>query len=377
MIDKILLAPYYFTLKVRHAMFDCGMRKVHTSEVPTICLGNVTVGGTGKTPHTEMILRTLMEDENWGSRNLAVLSRGYKRKTKRFQQVVQGGSAKLFGDEPQQVKNKFPSVTVAVDKNRIRGCNYLCHPDQLVNNKKERKCLNPDFPAADLIVLDDAFQYRNLRANVNIMLVDYCRPIFNDYLLPLGSLRDLPERIKDSEIIIVSKCPSYLDEWERTKWANSLGLKDFNPATGRGKRKNGKEQLLLFTTISYCAPEAIFPEGDMRYTYSKRLVLFTGIANDKPLQMYLSDNYKIMKHLDFPDHHNFTNRDIKAIAAAAAEVPTSVIATTEKDSQRIIECKKIPLELRQRLFHVPIRVTFLTDSEKEAFKTELFRLLAL
>ena len=118
MIDNILLFPYWLALKCRHFMFDHNIRKSNPTEVPSICIGNITVGGTGKTPHTEMLLRELMEDEHWGNRNIAVLSRGYKRKSKGFQQVVLDGSAKVFGDEPVQMKRKFPYVTVAVDKSR-------------------------------------------------------------------------------------------------------------------------------------------------------------------------------------------------------------------------------------------------------------------
>ena len=115
MIDKILLFPYWAALKIRHFMFDHGLRKVRSADVPTICVGNVTVGGTGKTPHTEMLLRTLLQDSVWADKNIAVLSRGYKRKTRGFQQVTAEGTAREYGDEPMQIKKKFPFITVAVD----------------------------------------------------------------------------------------------------------------------------------------------------------------------------------------------------------------------------------------------------------------------
>ena len=236
MIDKILLFPYWLTLKIRHFMYDHGMKKVHTADVPTICVGNVTVGGTGKTPHTEMIIRTLTQDVDWGARNIAVLSRGYKRRTKGFQQVVADGTAKEYGDEPLQIKRKFPFITVAVDKSRKEGCDFLCHPEKLLTSKKARKCRHKDFPKADLIILDDAFQHRSLKPTVSILLVDYNRPVFKDHLMPLGKLRDLPERIQAADIIIVSKCPTYLDAWERSKWTEALGIR--------------KNQHIFFTTIS-------------------------------------------------------------------------------------------------------------------------------
>ena len=156
MIDKILLFPYWLSLKFRHFLYDSGLKKVRQADVPTICIGNITVGGTGKTPQTEMLIRTLLQDEEWGSRNLAVLSRGYKRKTKGFQQVTADGSALAYGDEPLQIKKKFPEITVAVDKSRIEGCDFLAHPEKLQSSKKGRKCIDKNIPAADLIILDDA-----------------------------------------------------------------------------------------------------------------------------------------------------------------------------------------------------------------------------
>ena len=129
MLDKILLFPYYITLKIRKFCYDHQfLCKSVQAEVPTICIGNITAGGTGKTPHTEMILSLLQDSREWGSRNLAVLSRGYRRQSRGFQQVTSSRNAKFFGDEPVQIKKKFPGVTVAVDKNRIRGCRNLCHP---------------------------------------------------------------------------------------------------------------------------------------------------------------------------------------------------------------------------------------------------------
>ena len=202
MIDKILLFPYWLTLKVRHFMYDHGMRKVHVPDVPTICVGNITVGGTGKTPHTEMLIRTLAQDVDWGAKNIAVLSRGYKRKTRGFQQVVADGTAKEYGDEPLQIKRKFPFITVAVDKSRREGCDFLADPEKVMTSKKARKCRHKEFPKADLVILDDAFQHRAVRPTVSIVLVDYSRPIFKDHLMPLGKLRDLPERIAAADIVI-------------------------------------------------------------------------------------------------------------------------------------------------------------------------------
>lgn len=367
MIDKILLFPYWLSLKIRHFLYDSGLKKVSSADVPTICIGNVTVGGTGKTPHTEMLIRTLLNDEDWGRKNLAVLSRGYKRKTKGFQQVTADGSALAYGDEPLQIKKKFPGITVAVDKSRIEGCDFLVHPEKLQTSKKARKCIDKNLQAADLIILDDAYQHRALKPTVSIVLVDYSRPVYNDHLLPFGRLRDLPERIGAADIIIVSKCPNELNAWEKCSWAENLGIRNFDAASCSGIRKNGRRQHIFFSTICYDGAEAIFPEGDPRYIYTKRLILFSGIANDAPLLSYLSSDYKIVRHFRFPDHHKFSRSDINTIASAAREFPTSVIMTTEKDSQRVRDCHKIKEELKQRMFYSPIKTAFLTEKEKETF----------
>ena len=371
MIDKILLFPYWLSLKLRHFFYDSGLRKVSSADVPTICIGNITVGGTGKTPHTEMLIRTLLQDEEWGSRSIAVLSRGYKRKTKGFQQVTSDGTALAYGDEPLQIKKKFPGITVAVDKSRTEGCDFLAHPDKIQTTKKGKKCIDKDLPAADLIILDDAFQHRALKPTLSIVLVDYNRPIFKDHLLPMGRLRDLPERIAAADIVIVSKCPNDVNAWEKCTWAENLGIRNFDAASCSGTRRNGKKQHIFFSTITYDAAEAVFPEGNPRYIYTNRLVLFSGIANDAPLLSYLSSDYKIVRHFKFPDHHKFSRADINTIASAAKEFPTSVIMTTEKDCQRIRDCHKIKEELKQRMFYSPIKTAFLTENEKEKFITAL------
>ncbi len=371
MIDKVLLFPYWFALKTRHFLFNIGLRKSHSAEVPTICIGNVTVGGTGKTPHTEMILRGLLEDEHWGEKNLAVLSRGYKRESKGFQQVMSDSSANEYGDEPVQMKKKFPNVTVAVDKSRRQGCSFLCNPELLQSSKKARRCRHKDMPKADLIVLDDAFQHRSIKPSVSAVLVDYSRPTFKDHLMPMGRLRDLPERIAEADIIIVSKCPSYIDADEKAQWAKSLGLRNYDAETCRGERKKGKVQHIFFTTINYDVAKPVFPEGDQRYVYAKRLILFTGIANDKPFRDYLSGDYKIVRHFNFPDHHKFTHSDISTLKNAADSFPTSVVMTTEKDSQRVHDAGRIPEWLKQRMFYAPIKACFISDEDRNIFFTLL------
>ena len=360
-MDKLLLFPYWLALKLRHWFYDKGWKKSAEAEVPTICVGNITAGGTGKTPHTEMILRTLIESDRWGYSNIAVLSRGYKRATKGFQKVPWEASADLYGDEPAQIAGKLPIVTVAVDKDRLEGCRFLCHPEQLETDKKARRCIDKVIPKADIIVLDDAFQHRALKARVNIVLVDYNRPLHKDHLIPLGRLRDLPERIKAADIVIVTKCPNYLDEWERGKWVRNLGLRE--------------GQKLYFTTFAYKPMVPVFEEADSRFTYAQRLILFTGIARDGVLRNYLSDTYKIVKHFSFPDHHRYSGGDLRTLGKAIKSWPTALVCTTEKDAARIRDNKKTPMELKKRLFQIPIEVQFLSDEEREDFVSTLLGLL--
>ena len=215
--------------------------------------------------------------------------------------------------------------------------------------------------------MDDAFQHRSIKASASIVLVDFNRPIFKDHLLPVGRLRDLPERIKDADIIIVSKCLPDLDAWEKSKWAEALGISLYNGSECCGVRDNGKTQYIFFTKTTYDTAAPVFPEGDQRYVYSKKLVLFSGIANDLPLKHYLSSSYSIEKYMNFPDHHKFTAGDIRAVKDAAKENPTAVIMTTEKDCQRVRDCKNISDNLKLRLFYTPIKSEFLSNNDRLTF----------
>ena len=357
---------YRIVLSIRNARYKSG-RHSTAAEVPTICVGNITVGGTGKTPHSEMILRTLLGSEHWGMSKLAFLSRGYKRRSKGFQQVPYDGSAALYGDEPVQVKRKFPSVTVAVDKDRIEGCDVLVHPKKAAGLKK---CAFPDFPAADLVLLDDAYQYRRLKASLNIVLVDWNRPVTEDSLLPWGRLRDLPSRLYDADIVIVSKCPYALDAQEKMDMARTLGYASYDPETCSAVRKD-RPQTLLFTGIGYERLQGVHDSADPRYIYSKKLILFTGIADDTPMLRHLSDSYKIVEHIHFPDHHSYTKADVRALRAAVRRNPTAALATTEKDAQRLLDLKALPDDVKSRLFFLPITTDFLSDRERETFSQYL------
>lgn len=320
---------YGLALRIRHLFYDKGWKKSFSPEVPTICVGNVSAGGTGKTPHVEMILRMLVAQ--W--KQPAVLSRGYKRKSKGFQIVPHDGSALQFGDEPVQIARKFPDITVAVDKDRIHGCEEL--------------------RGAGVIVLDDAFQYRRLKPSLSIVLVDYNHPVFKDRLIPWGRLRDLPSRLKKADVVLVTKCPAYLDVQEREQWRKHLKLR--------------ADQPLFFTTLHYTAPVGVFPDADPHYIYSKHCTLITGIAHNKLFLNYLSDTYKIGRSIELMDHHTYTRADVRKMASAVKKQPTACLMTTEKDAQRLRDCKNMPEAVRKRLFYVPIEASFLTPEEESAF----------
>lgn len=368
MIDKILLFPYYAVLKLRNRHYGKPGRRFYSPAAPSLCIGNVTAGGTGKTPMVELVLRMLRSSDEWAGKNIAVLSRGYKRESKGFQQVVADGAASMFGDEPLQIKKKFPWATVAVDKDRVEGCELLQHPENMASGKKARKCWYRDFPAADYIVLDDAFQYRRLRAARTVVLVDYGRPVTEDMLLPLGRLRDLPERIGEADVLVVTKCPAELGGDERRAFAEKLGISGYSEESCEGTGPGGKRQTVLFARIRYGQPVGVYEKTEARYVYSKKIILVSGIAKDTPLRNYLSDFYKIEKRFCFPDHHKYTWSDINRIQMALRKNPTASIMTTEKDAQRLLDFPGMPEEIAERLFMVPIETEFLSEVERNAFK---------
>ncbi len=376
MIDRILLFPYYFTLKLRDQYYKKRASRLFSPEVPSVCVGNVTAGGTGKTPMVELILRMLRESPEWQGRHIAMLSRGYMRESSGFQQVTADGSATMFGDEPLQIKKKFPDVTVAVDKNRVEGCTLLCEPARL-SAKRYAKCWDKDFPPAEYIVLDDAFQYRRLKAALTVVLVDWNRPVFRDRLLPLGRLRDLPERVGDADVVIVTKCPSDIDGEARASFAASLGVEAYDEQNCSGTvAASGRGVTLLFSSISYSQIAGVYPETEPRYVYAKKAILVSGIAKDTPLRNYLSDFYKICKRFRFPDHHKYSWKDINSVKAAIRKHPTAAVITTEKDVQRLLDFNGMPPEIRERLLVAPIEAKFLSERERNVFYEKIVSLRA-
>lgn len=399
--SKILLFPYWAALKIRHLLYDKGIMKSSSFPVPVICIGNITVGGTGKTPHTEMIIRMLQDKYR-----VAVLSRGYKRKTKGFRIATLSDTFAEIGDEPLQIKHKFPHITVAVCEDRCFGIEKLLELPVPHNNAAAGGAGAGVADAAggagvadvaggagvtdvtgtagtvgdsapvdkaniasapqdahyrpEIIILDDAFQHRRVKPSHSIVLMNWQNPIFTDNLLPLGRLRDLPEQICRANSVIVTKSPLFgehdgiIDE--------PLAAEQIAPIEKewRARLNLRPEQNLCFSYITYGNPKAVFPfEGDNRYIYSKSAIFFTGIANDSQFKEHIADTYKILGSLKFPDHYNFSQANIRDINSWAAKHPTSVVLTTEKDSMRLMSNPHISADLKKRLFYIPIEVRLL------------------
>ncbi len=321
-LDILLLFPYYAALSLRHILYNRGVWKSRSYPVPVISVGNITVGGTGKTPHTELLLRILGGQYH----NLAVVSRGYGRKTKGHCEVRLQHTAREVGDESLQIKKKFPQVRVVVDADRQRAIESLM-------------ALPPE-QRPEVILLDDAFQHRAVRPRLSIVLVNYHRPIDRDHLLPIGRLRDLPGQIRRADWVIVTKCPGpEVDELQRQQWRKRLGMSD--------------QQRLFFSKITYAKPLPVLEQGDSRYVYAKQALLFSGIADDRLLMAQVRSSYQLVGHRRFGDHHRFTRGEWKSLAQWAAKYPTAVVLTTEKDARRI-DPTDVPNVLRDRLFYVPI-----------------------
>ena len=321
---------YGLGVSVRNRLFNLGILESHEFDIPIICVGNITVGGTGKTPHTEALINVLKNDYR-----VACLSRGYKRKTSGFVLATETSTASEIGDEPMQIKNKFPDITVAVDANRVRGIKKLM---QL-----------PEKP--DVIVLDDGFQHRYVKADINILLIDYNRPIYEDHLLPLGRLREKASAKDRANYVIVTKCPPNISPIEKRIILKHLNLMAY--------------QQLLFTTMKYGDITPLDKTSRCSITPDSAILCVTGIAQPAPYIEYLEKLTKQIHQIAFPDHHNYRDGDIHRIIQDYDKIsnPNKYIFTTEKDAVRLA-LSNIPDEIRQRIFYVPIEPEFLTSQDQ-------------
>lgn len=328
---------------LRNKLFDWGYYKERSFSLPVICIGNITVGGTGKTPHTEYLIRLLQPHFQ-----VAVLSRGYKRKSKGFILAQPDTPVNLIGDEPYQMKQKYPGIHMAVDVDRCHGIEQLC-----------RKNVTPD---TEVILLDDAFQHRHVKAGLNILLVDYHRLICDDALLPAGRMREFESGKDRANIVIITKCPTNTTPMEFRVLTKQMNLYAY--------------QQLYFTTFRYGKLQPLFNGGQeyplQRINPDIHILLVTGIASPKPLIEELSSVNQHIHPLSFSDHHDFSHKDMKHIKEKFEELPTGkrMIITTEKDAVRIVNHPDLDDSIKPYIYVLPIEVVFLQD-QKELFNSKI------
>jgi len=332
---QILVFPlsivYGAILYLRNKLYDFGIFPSTKFNVPVISVGNLSVGGTGKTPHIEYLIRLLGSEFQ-----IATLSRGYGRKTKGF--VLSGPNSTVtdIGDEPLQFSNKFPELPVAVDAKRVRGVKEILKL----------------FPSIQTILLDDAFQHRSIKPGLSIVLTDFSKLYLNDFVVPSGSLREFRSGIERADIIIVTKCPQVLLPIERKRL-----IKEIKPLP---------HQNIYFSTIKYgeflpLQKEKLNPfSKEYYFEHHYSVVLLTGIANTLPLEYYLKDKVKTIIPVKFPDHHSFTKNDLEEVKKIFDNIASSnkIIVTTEKDAMRLKRPEFSAFLSQLPLFYIPIEIDF-------------------
>lgn len=329
---RILLFPfslfYALVAGVRNRLYDKGIFTSASFSLPLICIGNLSLGGTGKSTLVEFLLGHFHQDFR-----MAVLSRGYRRRTKGYALANPRSSALDIGDEPMQFYRKFPEVTIAVGEERIVAIPQLLH----------------DKPDTEVILLDDALQHRSIRAGLNILLTDHANLFTRDWMLPTGNLRDSRSGYKRCQLIVVTKCPIDLTE------AQAAALqKDIHPLP---------EQKLFFAALEYGVPYHLFTRRPAPTTKDTSVLLVTGIANTAPLKNYVQTQFRQVRELEYRDHHIFTIDDWTRIKAELAQLPGNdkILLTTEKDAVRLI---KFESAIRQEPVYVlPVQMRFLFQAE--------------
>ncbi len=329
---KKLLWPFSLlyggVMQVRNKLYDQGSFASTRFDIPVIAVGNLTVGGTGKTPHVEYLLRLL---HNYKT---ATLSRGYKRQTKGFILADAHATAQSIGDEPLQYYRDFPGVAVAVAEDRVLGVTEL----------------QKRVPDLEVVVLDDALQHRPIQPSLRLLLTDYERPFYDDLVLPAGLLREPRSGAVRADAVIVSKSPENLAQVQKEQIA------------ARIRKYSRPDAAVFFSSFRYGAPQALGHSA----TFSKELILLTGIANPKPLQAYLQQHgYKILKHLAYSDHYLYTLADIQAVAALLQEekYKNAMVFTTRKDAVKLLADDLKDITQQLPVFEIPIQVRFLDGQE--------------
>jgi len=332
---------YGMVVDVRNALFDMGVLRSVSYDIPIINVGNITVGGTGKTPHVEYLIRLLSDHYR-----VAVLSRGYKRKTNGYILSSVASTMEEIGDEPWQIKQKFPDIYVAVDANRRRGIERLLKDEATKD--------------VEVILLDDAYQHRYVKPGHNILLVDYHRIISDDCLLPAGRLRERASACRRATTVIVTKCPQHITAMGFRVILSALHTRPY--------------QQLFFSTFTYGTMRQLWGNGTLEPEKLRKdnmhVLLLTGIGN--PLQME-QDVRRFVQHikpLTFSDHHYYTKTDAETIQQALLALPKPhIIITTEKDAARLLQLQGLDDEVRQNTYVLPIEVSIMREEKNKFDKT--------
>ncbi len=342
---KLALYPlslvYGFFMTVRNWLYDFKILKSADFDAPVISIGNITVGGTGKTPHAEYLVKLLKSQFR-----VATLSRGYKRKTRGFLMVHTDSEVLDVGDEPLQIKKKFPSVTVSVCEDRVTGLGELFSRE----------------PPPDVVLLDDAFQHRKVNPGLNILLIDYNKPLREDHILPYGRLRESPSQIRRANIIIITKCPNEITPITRRIMAKEVFQFPY--------------QQLFFTTMVYGQPYPFFPEGSPMdlFTDTSRMgiLLVTGIAAPEYVVSHVKKLSPLVDTALFPDHHYYSENDIQLILQKFYRLQGTrrIIITTEKDMVRLTRHDLFTQDVKSSFYILPIQVKFL-DREGKLFEQKI------
>ena len=336
---------YKTVVATRNKLFDWGVFQSKSFNIPVICVGNLAVGGTGKTPHTEYLIKLLRDQYQ-----VAVLSRGYKRRTSGYVLATPQSTVKTIGDEPYQMYTKFPSVTLAVDENR-------CHGIEKLLRLKE--------PTIDVILLDDAFQHRYVKPGLSILLTDYHRLFCDDTLLPAGRLRESINGKNRAQIVIVTKCPRDIKPIDYNIITKRLNLYPY--------------QQLFFSSFCYGNLRPIFSQNDsnsitedsgnkevpLSSLTDANILLVTGIASPAPILERLKEYTQNIVLLSFGDHHDFSHRDIQLVKERFKKLKGDqrIIITTEKDATRLLHHPAVNEELKPFIYALPIEIEILQNQQ--------------
>ncbi|MEA3462489.1 MAG: tetraacyldisaccharide 4'-kinase [Bacteroidota bacterium] len=339
---KLVLFPfswlYGLVIWIRNSLYDHGFLRSTGFNIPLISVGNITVGGTGKTPHVEYLAELLHSKFK-----VATLSRGYKRRTRDFRIASAESNVSEIGDEPLQIKKRFPGIDVAVDRKRANGI---------------RKLMSLA-PWLEVILMDDAYQHRSVKPGFSILLIDFARPIDRDRLLPAGMLREPASNRNRANIILVTRSPERIKPIELREYVNRLDL-----SIG---------QHLFFTTMRYGDLKPVYSESPGRDAawFKKQaagVLIVSGIANPRPLRQYARSINTNITELSFPDHHHYSRKDMEKISNTYHELVALhqeiLLLTTEKDAMRLRDHTPEP-EMRDAMHAVRIHVHFLNDDKEE------------